>query len=735
MNKRGTILLCALIALAIPSLLPAGQVKTFTSDSYQDFLRGETTNVSIDAEGVLRLSNAVVDAGTMPEALIWCMVTDTAGNLYAGTGFEGRVIKITPDGKSSTFFDSDETHVTALAFDAAGALYAATSPNGKIYRIDAGGKGDVYATTDDKYIWAMVFDTAQNLYAGTGDRGIIRKINKSKEASLFFASGDGNIVSFAFDSSGNLLAGGDTRGALYRITPAGKALAIWSSDLREVRTILPRPDGSILIAATDARREAEPMPPPAMKNQPITTTSASTTGVTPVVTTMVESEAIASVSVTAGQARTIVSEKKARSAVTLLLPDGSTKELWRSLDETVYAVADWTDGKLVVGTGNKGRLYWVDSSGVSGLAAEFDAEQDSVLVRYGKDRVICGTNNKVALYRLSDAPAREGSFLSDVLDAVAPSVWGVARWHARGTGISISTRSGNTAQPDATWSDWSIPLKNTEGDQISSPPARYLQWKAAFTSAAQGEPAEMDTMAISYKQRNSPPIVTSTTLCDPGQVYQKSFSTGEGEYQGGTDFDPNDGSNKDSQQTTQAAIQAGGTPTGRRLFVRGMQTVLWTAEDPNNDDLVYQISFKQIDEKNWRSLKSAYRDTALVIDTTTLPDGTYRIKIDVSDERSNPPKQAMTASRESSVLLIDNTPPRITPLGAGSTSFAISDSLSPIHDIQLSVNGGKWQMLPPKDGLIDGIDETVEVPKQQPGQLVVIKATDERGNFAVYKVQ
>jgi len=721
----------SLVALSPMIRLEAAPVRIFEVDSYQDFLKGDAAGVSIDAEGVVRLARAAAEAGTIGEAVVWCLVSDPAGTLYAGTGFDGRVIKITPDGKSTTFFDTDETHVTAMAMDATGALFAATSPHGKIYRIDASGKGEVFVSTDDKYVWALVFDAAQNLYAGTGDRGIVRKITRTKESSAFFTSGDGNVVCLAVDSSGNILAGGDTRGALYRIAPTGRATAIWSSDLREVRSILPRPDGSILIAATDARRESDALVPSPLR-APATTTAGAAA---PAVTATVEAETVAATPVTVIQPsmRLGAPEKKARSTLVLLSPDGSRRQIWESSDETVFSVVEWLGDKVLVATGNRGRLYWVGADGVSGLATEFDAEQCTAMVRFGKDRVVCATNNKVALYRSSDAPAREGTYTSEVLDAGESALWGQVRWRGRGSGLTVSTRSGYTSEPDNSWSDWSVPLKNADGDQIASPPGRYLQWRASFAAATQGESAELDELAVSYRQRNSAPVISSVTVSEPGVVFQKSFSTGEGEYQGGADIEANPDGGKNGQQGAQTGASSA-APTGKRLNVRGLQTITWTASDPNNDRLIYQVSFRSIDEKSWKPMKKDYEESAYVIDTTALPDGSYRVRIEASDERDNPRNQALTSSRESSILVVDNTPPKLAMGAAGPGLVTVSDALSPIHEISLSLNGGRWQPLIPKDGLCDGIAETVEVPKLQPGQLAVVKAADSRGNFAVLKI-
>ena len=66
-------------------------------------------------------------------------------------------------------------------------------------------------------------------------------------------------------------------------------------------------------------------------------------------------------------------------------------------------------------------------------------------------------------------------------DAGTVATWGAIRWRAAakpGRGARSSTRSGNTATPDETWSAWSKAYTAASGEQITSPNARYLQWRA-----------------------------------------------------------------------------------------------------------------------------------------------------------------------------------------------------------------------------------------------------------------
>jgi hypothetical protein len=88
------------------------------------------------------------------------------------------------------------------------------------------------------------------------------------------------------------------------------------------------------------------------------------------------------------------------------------------------------------------------------------------------------------LYALE--PAAEGVYLSPVLDAGAPARWGALRWSASlpdGARLTLQTRSGNTPEPDASWSAWTTAYENPEGSTILSPPAQYLQVRVHLKGA------------------------------------------------------------------------------------------------------------------------------------------------------------------------------------------------------------------------------------------------------------
>ena len=81
-----------------------------------------------------------------------------------------------------------------------------------------------------------------------------------------------------------------------------------------------------------------------------------------------------------------------------------------------------------------------------------------------------------------DAARRRGTYDSDVRDAGTVATWGVIRWRASAKPgeVEVFTRSGNTATPDETWSAWSKPYTTPTASTITSPNARYLQWRAVL---------------------------------------------------------------------------------------------------------------------------------------------------------------------------------------------------------------------------------------------------------------
>ena len=113
----------------------------------------------------------------------------------------------------------------------------------------------------------------------------------------------------------------------------------------------------------------------------------------------------------------------------------------------------------------------------------------------------------------------ERIYESEVRDAESLATWGAISWRGTtpaGTGVKLFTRSGNTQAADDTWSPWSAAYRNPEGEQITSPKARYLQWKIEL-SGAEGRSPVVTSVTTAYLQRNLRPEIATITIHPAGR--------------------------------------------------------------------------------------------------------------------------------------------------------------------------------------------------------------------------
>src|SRR5262245_43449319 len=141
--------------LAATTLLSASTPTFWTVSTQADFLKGDVTNLSIDADGRVFLGPAASQLAETSAPFLWTLVAGADGAFFAGTGNEGKVLKIAREGKTSEFFAAPEMEIHALAPAPNGGLYVGSSPDGKIYRVAADGKSTTFFDPEDKYIWAL----------------------------------------------------------------------------------------------------------------------------------------------------------------------------------------------------------------------------------------------------------------------------------------------------------------------------------------------------------------------------------------------------------------------------------------------------------------------------------------------------------------------------------------------------------------------------------------------------
>ena len=727
-------ILCVLCVLCGGALVGASSPKFFQVATQADFLKGDVENLSIDARGQLVLGPALELVYETPAPFVWTIAGGTDGSFFLGTGNDGKVYRVGADGKGSLFYSSAELEVHALAPAPNGGLYVATSPNGRIYKVDRDGKATTFFAPEEKYIWSLAVDAKGNVFAGTGEKGVVYKITPDGKGTPFFRTKTTHATALSFDRAGNLLVGSGGPGKVIRVDADGKGFVLLDTAFQEIRGLHFDDKGMLFATAMNGRAGSTGALVPPIADL---TSTGGAAGRAPVPVVTVSTE-ITSIVVDVPETSTASSARDrnaTKGAVYRITPDGVWDQVWDSREDVPYDLTFDASGAPIVATGNKGKLYRLEGDPLRPtLLTRAGAQQVTAFIKNPRGQTFFATANPGKLFRLSTERAQRGTYESEARDAQMLATWGSLRWRAtmpRDSKIELSTRSGNTETPDETWSTWSAPYATPDGSAITSPKARYIQWRAVLTG--KGDGPVLTSINAAYLQRNLRPNVRSITVHPPGIVFQKPFTTGEPELAGFGDQTTPD------RKLTNAALTPQGQSSGlgRRTYQKNLQTFVWRADDENDDELVYDVLYRREGETEWTPLRRGVDESIFVWDTTTVPNGTYFVRVVASDSPSNPAGTALAGERDSGAFQIDHTPPSISVsgvrAGGGKTtvSFVVTDADSSVSRVEYSRDGGlKWTAVFPVDGIADSKSERYELTLDGPlGESgVTIRASDSMNN-------
>ncbi len=679
-------------------------------NSRSDVLKGDARRVSIDNNGTITLAPKLTEVYRTEQPYIWSSAVDAGGNVYLGTGGDGKIFKVGTGGSGNLFTDLNELNVTALAIGKGGELFAATSPDGKVYQIDAAGKSSVYFDAKEKYIWSLVVLNDGSLAVGTGEGGKIYRVksaNSAPESSLLFDTSETHIITLAADRAGNLYAGTDTNGLVMRFGPDGKPFGLLDSPLREIHEISIGSDGSIYVLALgESASVAVPSTGPAAS---------------PVGDKTVTSDA-ASPAAPAPPQKSRYDLTGAKSAVYRILPDGGTDIIWASAAVAGFSIHSHQDGGVLLGTSDKGRIYNIGNDGRETLVLQSDTNQVSTIRSSGQN-LIATSSNQGSLFRFGAETVVEGVYESAVLDAKTDASWGRIWWRSSGN-VQIQTRSGNTGKADETWSSWNTVTPAAMTGQVGSPRARYLQWRAVLKNT--GGPASLSEVNVAFLGRNIAPEILSITAlpANVGLIANPPVQ-----------IDPNielSGLDPATFGIPNVALGA------RRVFQRAAKSFQWTAEDRNGDKLVYDVFYKETSEIAYKPLRENIAENFISLDGLSLPDGRYTLRIVAKDSPDNPAARFLTGVRISEPFDVDNSQPTVavvgTPLITGDRAravFTANDRSSYLTRAEFNVNGGEWQAVYSDDGISDSPDEryTIDMTLKTPGEYTItLRVFDASGN-------
>ncbi|MBV9947845.1 MAG: hypothetical protein JOZ69_13410 [Myxococcales bacterium] len=674
------------VAVAVPRDARAVGTRTFELRSLDDLSGGDLAGVSVGSDGIVRagwtLGSVPFPDGAGKTAT--CAVPLPDGSVLVGTGpgSGGNVVRIAND-HATMYADIKESAVSALAVDKRGVAYAATTSN-KVYRLSPG-KAEVFATLADvDSVLALAFDPAGALYAATGASGRVMRIDRQGAASVYFKTDDPFVVSLAAADDGAIYAGTSGKGLLYRISAPGRGSVLYDFRGEDVHAIALGPQKTVWALVNEAG--------PGTPSEPAEGSASSrhhTGGRLPPGPTAAP--------------RT----KPGKGSLWRFDARGRPERLMHHDDTHYVSLALDERGVPYVGTGAEGRVYTVDDAHVVSLLADTDERQIGALGVTARARFAIGSDPAV-YHRVLSIGGPDAIWTSRPLDAGLRARFGHLTWNATGS-LEVSTRTGDTQTPDPTWSPWSPPVAN--GGALANPAARFVQVRARLRDAA----ATVSDITLAFVTENLRAVVT--------EVSARPKSGGH--------------------ESKEGLAPSGGEPPKHDNVVH----VSWKVDNPDSDELRYRVEFRREGGTRW--LEATRSDDVLTKpefdwDTSTLPEGKYRVRVDASDEISNPPDDAMRHVLEAPPVLVDNTPPVFRSLAAQGRRLRgeVADGLGPIAGVEVAVDGRlDWRPLPAADGIFDTADETIDadltplLPLGPGPHIVAVRAFDAAGNFVIREIE
>ena len=680
--------------LAVTGLLHADPPSA-TFAAFNDWLTADASGVRIDADGRLKLSPSLRRVAQMPEGVVWAAVSDGAAGAYLSAGNEGRLFHYA-NGTMKPLAQVKGGIVFAMARFGQDLIVAPSGEN-KLFRVTPAGDVKPFAEIDAKLVWAMTVNGPDLLVAGGGERGAVlimarenfsRKLTDLPEETAF--------TCMAPDGQGGYYLGTHGRGLLVRYTGVrnGDRLeTLMATGFEEIRALTVH-DGQVFVGATNG---------------------------------VANHVASGSLEKREGYLAEVGASTKA--AVIRLDKDRVPQTLWQSTQSQIFAMTEW-NGQLLVGTGNRSRLFSIPIQEAARRTDPFTALQDlgtaqaTAFLQAGSDLLVVGSN-PAELHLINQAQATEGTIESRILKGNPLADWGRAYLEAEapaGTKVNLQYRVGSTETPDSTWTPWTPPLQS--GERPGLPPARFAQFRLKLSSTHGNATPAVESVRIHWANRNLAPVWETVEIMPPGLVITRNTPPDDL----GIERVP-----LETQKLIPAMAYAGGE---KHSFRRGAQAFVFKVTDPNGDAMAYRL--RLLPETGApMELEKAWKEKFFTFDTLAVPDGKYRLEVTASDAPSQAFNTALSSVWRTPPFFVDHTPPVIsgltaTPEGDGvKLAFKAKDETSILKEAAFSADGDQWVGLAPEDRVFDTKEQSFEVviPRERiKGTRVLVKVVDNNNN-------
>jgi sugar lactone lactonase YvrE len=722
------------LLLALGALTPycyAVETRFWIQNEQADFEKGTLKNLSLRSDGHLALAPVFKEQLASSAPYLWALAEDSKGNLYSAGGGPGssqaKIFVIDAAGKSKVLAELPGMEVHALAIDSKDRIFAATSPDGKIFRVSADGKSEVFYDPKAKYIWGMVFDSKGNLFVATGDQGEVHRVAPDGKGTVFFRTEETHARSIAIDSKDNVILGTEPGGLVIRISPAGDGFVLYQAAKREITAVAIAKDGTIYAAGVGNKGSGGSGPAPAQISIP-PASIASAPGAAARVSsaTSTPPPAVAAPPISGG------------SELYRIETDNFARRIWSHAQDVAYAVVLDAQNHPIVGTGNKGNIYRIDSDTASTLLINALPTQITTLLSGSKGRLYAGTGNIGNVYQIGPEIEKQGTYESDPYDVGSFSYWGrlIVKCDAGGGKVAFETRSGNLDRPHKNWSPWAN--VDPEGAaRVSSPSARFLQYRATLSAGNSGKSPTLREVEIAYMSKNIAPAIEDVEVTPANYKFPPPPATQAGQGQSVT-LPP-----LGQHRRPSTSVIADTLSTQTLQYAKGQLGARWAVSDPNGDEMIYNVEIRGVNESEWKLLREKVKEKFLTWDSTAFPDGRYRLRITASDSPGNPPGQALSNQLESDSFMIDNTPPQITGLTGSRSGSQVSvrwkakDALSVLENAEYSIDGKEWLAIEPTTRLTDSLehDYVLTLDGIAAGEhTLAVRVSDEFDNQSVDKI-
>jgi len=493
------------------------QAIVWRQDTEEDFRAGKTDGATTDSWGRTTRGFQELAAKYVPSSMqIWSGVW-AKGYFWFATSDQVWRWK-GDDSQPEAVARLDAVAIPAMAADSKGTVYAASIPGGKIWAINEKDKPSLVYDAKEPIVTSLCVDAHDNLFVGAAGSGKVYRLSPAREATLFFDSRQAHVLCMFYSRpEDKLYVGTGEKGSVYKLDAQGKAEAVYQSSEHLVTGIARNARGDLYVATSGSGQLVRVLP--------------------------------------SGDGQVLA----ASEAFYTLHYDPVTDSVYSG-----DAEGDITQARLD------------PLSGQPFFVPVCHTEQEAVLALAsdGDKHLFAGTSNLAMVRAFEMAPSHRAVYSSVVRDAGRTSSW----YHVRVYGafnesnqsipqqIKVEARTGETSQPDETWSAWQEAVYKDNGFAIASPAGRYLQYKLSWKpagerSASQAEqPVTVGRVDVTYLPRNSAPKVSSVST------------------------------------------KAGALLSGR-------QSVSISGSDPDGDNLLLSVELSSDDAHTWKPLASDLRST------------------------------------------------------------------------------------------------------------------------------